>query len=100
MNTRIRNCEKCGGTIGPTFYIVKVAQALVDYNAVQRHTGLTMMMGGSGALADVFSPDRTMEKIVHGEDANKWPEMVLCQECFMADDIAVQIFEKGAGNGS
>lgn len=94
MKTRIRNCELCGGTIGPVFYVVKLAQALVNYAAVNRHAGMTQMMQGNAALAEVFSSDRTLEILFQGEDANKWPEVTICQDCCLNNPVLLNILGK------
>lgn len=81
MKTRIKPCEKCGGPIGPIFYIVKVAGAVVNYDAVNRLGGITQYLQGHEKLAAMFVPDETLEEIIQGNDANKWPERVLCHLC-------------------
>lgn len=97
MKTRIRPCDECGGKIGPDFYVVKVAQGLVDYAAVNRHLGLAQMLQ-SAALAEVLGPDEALERIVAGEDANGWPERVLCQRCFVEQDLCVRVWVADGGN--
>jgi hypothetical protein len=89
MKTRIQKCQKCNGAIGPVFYVVKVAQAVVDYGAVQRHAGLMAMMGGNAAIADVFSPERSLETVIEGDDANAWNEAIICQKCGVESEVTM-----------
>lgn len=96
MKTRIQLCEQCNGKIGIDFYIVKLSQAIVDVNAVNRHLGMTQHFQGNSTIAEVFSTDDTLEHVMHGEDANKWPEMVICQKCFVSSPILTMLFEKGS----
>lgn len=92
--TRIKRCESCGGAIGPDFYIIKMAQAFVKYEAVRRFAGMREYFQGHEALAEIFSPDRSLELVIQGEDANSWPELVICQSCFIANPLLVLLFEK------
>jgi hypothetical protein len=59
-------CGLCGKKIGeagtPMFYTVKVERHIVDLQAVQRQTGLAMMLGGAAPLARVMGPDEEMTK--------------------------------------
>jgi hypothetical protein len=87
VKTRIKPCESCGGKLGPIFYVVKVAQAVVNVGAVNRHVGMTQHFQGHAALAAVFSPDETLEEIAEGPDANRWPEATICADCFLGDKI-------------
>ena len=54
-------CAVCGQLIGkaslPVFWRVSMEYHGVNVEAVQRQTGLAMMMGGNGALAAVMGPD-------------------------------------------
>lgn len=97
MQTRIRLCENCGGKIGPAFYVVKLAQVLVDYGAVSRHAGMAIYFQGNQALADLFSPDSALEKVIEGDDANKWPEVTICQKCCLDNPLLTKILEKTGG---
>lgn len=71
-----------------------MAQAFVKYEAIRRLAGLTEYFQGHGALAEMFSPDRSLELVVQGDDANSWPELVICQSCFMGNPLLVLLFEK------
>ena len=55
----------------------------MDYSAVNRLSGMTQYFQGYGKLAEMFIPDDTLEEVTQGDDANKWPEVILCHLCFM-----------------
>lgn len=95
----IRQCERCGGPIGPDFYVIKMSQAIVDYNAVSRLQGLSQYFGNY-EIAKVFSPDKTLAVLVDGNDANRWKEMVICQGCMLHNDILPLLFEKGGSDAN
>jgi hypothetical protein len=95
----IRQCEKCGGPIGPDFYVIKMSQAIVDYNAVSRLQGLSQYFGNY-EIAKAFSPDKTLAVLVDGADANKWKEMVICQGCMVHSSILALLFEKGGSDAN
>jgi hypothetical protein len=97
MKSRIRPCDACGGRIGPDFYVVRVAQALVDYDTVNRLQGMTTYFQGHQALAEMFMPDQTLEHVVDGEDPEGWGEVVLCQNCFFGYPVLVRAWEKTGG---
>lgn len=66
------DCYLCGNKIGKTgiFYKVKIEEYLIDIAACNRQQGLTMMLGGSAALASVMGPNedlanKTKEKTIY-----------------------------------
>lgn len=78
----LRKCDGCGGGLmgkGPhqhlNFYRVTVENAIVNPRAVDQFRGLTMMLGGSEQLANVFAPDRHAAKVL---DAGTF---FLCFDC-------------------
>ncbi len=44
----------------PFFYRVTIERFVLKFDALQRQQGLTMMLGGSAALAAVMGPDEDM----------------------------------------
>lgn len=92
MKTKIRPCESCEGKIGPVFYVIKSSRMMVNYNAVQRHAGLTMMLGGHEPLAAIFSPDSSLETELDTSD-----EVVLCQDCVLQSPILRKVLFKEPG---
>lgn len=74
-------CSICGRKLGETsmpllFWVVKARRYGVDLAAVQRQTGLTMMLGGSASLAQIMGPDEGMAKPLTDEVA-----LTICEEC-------------------
>lgn len=72
------------GMRGPIFYRVTIETIGLDAGAIQREQGLTMMLGGSSALAAVFSPDEHLAKIIDKsthfvslDDASTLPLLVI-----------------------
>ena len=57
-------CGICGEKIGksgsPMFWRVRIERHGIDLSAVQRQTGLAMMLGGNGGIAAVMGPDEEM----------------------------------------
>jgi hypothetical protein len=57
-------CGICGEKIGksgvPMFWRVRIERHGVDLAAVQRQTGLAMMLGGHGGIAAAMGPDEEM----------------------------------------
>ena len=58
-------CGLCGEKIGkagtPMFYTVKVQRHILDLRAIQRQSGLAMMLGAA-PLARIMGPDEEMTK--------------------------------------
>lgn len=52
--------EKIGKTGIPMFWVLKIERHGVKLDAVQRQTGLAMVLGGSAELAGVMGPDEEM----------------------------------------
>jgi hypothetical protein len=65
------------------FYRVSLSYMLVDVGAVQRQTGLEMMMGAAAALAQHMGPD---EDIAH--EVSRTGEVLICLECANTNIIA------------
>jgi hypothetical protein len=57
-------CAICGEKIGksgmPMFWRVRIERHGVDLAAVQRQTGLAMMLGGHAGIAAAMGPDEEM----------------------------------------
>lgn len=72
-------CSKCGKKIGhtgiPMFWTADIRRHALDANALRRQAGLTMMLGGSGALAMAMGPD---EELTVEMEARS---ITLCEEC-------------------
>jgi hypothetical protein len=75
------------GCKGPVFYRVTVESIALNGPALQREQGLMQLLGGSAALASVFSPDQHLAKIVDTstryvsiEDAVSLPVLALLED--------------------
>ncbi len=71
-------CALCGngiGAAGPLFWTAKITSWILDMRALQRQTGMEMMMGGQVALAHLMGPNEDMAKKIL--DA----EITVCQTC-------------------
>lgn len=66
--------RKPGETSSPIFWLVKLERFMLDATAIQRQTGLAMMMG-SARLAAVMGPDEDMAHPI-GDCA-----LSVCEEC-------------------
>ena len=72
-------CNICGKKIGhtgiPLFWRVTIQRYGLKLDAIQRQTGLAMMLGGNGILAQVMGTDEDM--------AEKMSEkkITICESC-------------------
>lgn len=57
-------CVLCNKGIGhtglPLFWVVTIERHGLNHDALQRQQGLTMMLGGNAALAQIMGPDLDM----------------------------------------
>ncbi len=75
----------------PLFYKVTFARMGVDMGAVQRQNGLEQMLGGSAALASVFSPNEDIASPIDGEST-----VLICEECSCKQIVLAEIAERAA----
>jgi hypothetical protein len=78
-----RPCDKCGGKISPTFYVIRFTQALFTPNA-GRTLAMTQYLGNNLELGELFAPESDDAILVLG-DQNKhlMEELLICQPCFL-----------------
>ena len=73
-------CNVCGKGIGasglPMFWTVRVERHGLKADALQRQTGLTMMLGGHAGLARVMGPDEEMTTPLMDP-----VELTVCETC-------------------
>ena len=83
---KVCKCSSCGkGVMNsgfPTFYVFKSSRYFIKMSAVQRQAGLEQFMGGSVALARVFSDGADMAERI-GEEI----EITLCESCIQKDHL-------------
>jgi hypothetical protein len=88
-------CSICGKKIGEAgsldFYRVTIQRWSINLAAVQRQTGLAMMLGGNGELARVMGPD---EEMAHKVSSSTKTVCYLCG-LRVINDISVQPGENG-----
>lgn len=86
--TQIKPCAACGGKLSGQYghnlnvYRVTIDSLIIDPNATRSFTGLSMMLGGSMALAGALSPDRKLLKCF-GSD-----ELIVCFDCYCDKSLA------------
>lgn len=68
-------CGKGMAAGGMHFYRIHVDHMALDFGAIRRRVGLELMMGGSVALADTFTPDT---KLAQAMDSH---EVQVCAKC-------------------
>ncbi len=78
---QLSTCSFCNeklfaNNVVPMFWTMKVSQYILDTAALQRQTGLEMMMGGAAGLAQVMSPNEDLAKEI-GEEKT----LSVCMEC-------------------
>lgn len=71
----MKPCPVCGGTVAPFIYEVTVKRHLVIPAKANQMLGLTQMLGGSVALAEVMGP--------HSNITEQMDEhtVFVCQDC-------------------
>lgn len=78
-------CAICHQKIGecgmPTFWTVTMKRHIIDMGAVQRQTGLAMMLGGNGLLAAHMGPNEEMSQEVTSVD------ITVCESCAIEEQI-------------
>ncbi len=83
---KVCKCSSCGkGVMSsgfPTFYTFKASRYFIKMSAVNRQAGLEQFMGGSVALARVFSDGSEMAERV-GEEKS----ITFCETCMQKDNL-------------
>lgn len=68
--------KKLGEASFPTFYRVTLERFMLDPGAISRQTGLAMMLGGSGRLAQVMGCDEEMAQPIMEKES-----FTVCEDC-------------------
>lgn len=88
-------CALCGNKIGksgaPMFWRVRVERHGIDLGAVQRQTGLAMLLGGHGGIAAAMGPDEEMTVLLMDPVA-----LTVCEPCATAGTCVAALAEQGA----
>ena len=83
--------KKIGQTSFPSFYRVTLERFMLDPGAIQRQTGLAMMLGGNGALASVMGCD---EEMTH--DLMDKESFTVCEDCSTSKNYCVAVLAEVA----
>ncbi len=81
--SELKPCAVCHGKIVPTWYVVRISQAILKPNAANETLGLMQMFGGSLALAEAMSSHSDCVAVFGDEDKNLMTEVNVCQNCFL-----------------
>lgn len=92
--SELRPCDKCGGRIEPSFYVVEFSLALIGGRACREVFGMATILGGLHALrvAEALAPHPEHAVIVVGdEDPSLKVQLLICSTCFFdgAIDLAM-----------
>jgi len=83
-------CKICREPIGksglPLFFRVKAERHGIKGDVVKRQVGLEMVMGGSVALAQMFSPNEDMTEVLSKV------EVTVCEMCCQKHSVLYQLF--------
>ncbi len=80
--SELKPCDHCGGPLPPSWWIVRVSQAMLDREATQETLGLMQMLGGSLAIAEAMGARSEEAVLVMGDKVTGlWTEIFLCQDC-------------------
>lgn len=90
----LRPCDNCGGKIAPQFYVVRFSLALINADVANQTLGLTQMLGGSLALAEVFASGKDAVIIAGEKDKTLLDEIYLCSDCYCGDVNLAMLAEK------
>lgn len=81
-------CSLCGEKIGhtalPLFWTVRIERHGIDMRAVQRQTGLAMMLGGNAAIAGAMGPDEDMTTPMMDPVT-----LTVCERCAVERDLPI-----------
>lgn len=92
-------CAICNKAIGaggsPLFYTLRIERHWVNLAAVQRQTGLALVLGGSSALAAAMGPDEEMT-----EPAMKPLDVTICERCANTEQVLIPQFVEDQGKAA
>lgn len=78
----LTDCRLCREKIGkkgvPILWKIQAERHGIDAKAMQRQTGLAMLLGGNGLLANAMGPNEDMTVLLTDET------FMVCEECMVA----------------
>jgi hypothetical protein len=90
-------CGVCGQKIGktglPMFWRVRIERYAVKLDAVQRQTGLAMMLGGNGVLAAAMGADEDMTAPLMDPVT-----ITVCEDCCTKPVCVAELAETSTSN--
>jgi len=97
--SELRPCDRCRGPLRASgvgcWYVVRVTQAMVSPKAAREVFGLTMILGGSLAIAEAMAPRPEEAVLVLGdEDRQLQTELLLCFDCYTAHVPLAELVER------
>lgn len=79
------NCDLCGELLGasgiPVFWTAKLQSHGLKLDAMQRHDGLTALLGGNARLAQVMGADEEMTVTLNDVD------VTICHRCSLGEAL-------------
>lgn len=78
--SELKPCARCGGPIAPSFYVIRVSQAIIT-PAANTTLGLAQIFHGSLALADAMTSQPSPVKVLGDEEPALMTQFFLCREC-------------------
>ncbi len=100
----LRPCDWCGkqlagrmpdGRFSIQFYVITLATAILNTQAINEHVGLMHMLGGSGRLAEIFTSHSEVAAIVEDQPgAGGRDEAFLCFDCYTSDIMPAALAER------
>ncbi len=94
--TEIENCVLCNKGVAHsrqiTFYKITLSRLVLNIGAIQRQTGLEMMLGGHAGLANVMGPDEDMAEVLNTQEA------LVCDECALTKDLPLAVIDEAITN--
>ena len=89
---QMKPCPLCGKGLMhsgiPLVWKFTIQRIGVGHRKVQQEAGLEMMLGGSVALASVFSPNSDF-----GVKIDEPKTLIICEPCALLDRIVMETFE-------
>lgn len=85
-------CTSCGDTPFKDIdlYIIEISQGIINQRTLREFGGMTMLVGGHPALADMFVARRDIAILLPAVS------VTICHECFlMKEHSLAELWEKG-----
>lgn len=99
--SEIKPCAVCKGKIVPTWYVLRISQAMLRPSAVNSTMGIAQMFGGIDrpgalAIAEVMSPDPDCIMVLGDLKPELMLEIYVCQNCALMKDVNIAMLMESA----